>query len=172
MVEATYILSVQYSCAVVSVFWLWREIVLAMRFLQKIVIGLLYYDPLAYVYILQDLKLFYSVSFYSVSFYSVSFSCTAQIHKLKFKSEYYLEKICEIVSKCKHRQSHYDFLYTVSKRNIFLGFFILQKQLASQGMFLMRSELSITAYFFLALYVYTALQSRSFLKNIKNFLCK
>jgi hypothetical protein len=28
--------------------------------------------------------------FYSVSFYFVYFSCTAQIHKLKFKSEYYL----------------------------------------------------------------------------------
>ncbi len=27
----TYVLSVQYSCAVVSVFWLWREIVLKMR---------------------------------------------------------------------------------------------------------------------------------------------
>ncbi len=26
-----YVLSVQYSCAVVSVFWLWREIVLKMR---------------------------------------------------------------------------------------------------------------------------------------------
>ncbi len=29
-------------------------------------------------------------SFYSVYFYSVSFSYTAQIHKLKFKSEYFL----------------------------------------------------------------------------------
>jgi hypothetical protein len=27
----TYLLSVQYSCAVVTVFWLWREIVLKMR---------------------------------------------------------------------------------------------------------------------------------------------
>ncbi len=27
----TYVLSVQYSCAIVSVFWLWREIVLKMR---------------------------------------------------------------------------------------------------------------------------------------------
>jgi hypothetical protein len=35
--------------------------------------------------ILYDLTLFYSVSFYFVYF-----SCTAQIHKLKFKSEYYL----------------------------------------------------------------------------------
>jgi hypothetical protein len=35
--------------------------------------------------ILYDLTLFYSVSFYFVYF-----SCTMQIHKLKFKSEYYL----------------------------------------------------------------------------------
>ena len=62
----TYILSVQYTCVVVSVFWLWQEIVLwweivlKMRtplisyeqFLQKNLIGLLYYDPLADVCIL------------------------------------------------------------------------------------------------------------------------
>ncbi len=82
----TYVLSVQYSCAVVSVFWLWWEIVFKMRTrVYKKNIGLLYYDPLADVCILYDLTLFYSVSFYFVYF-----SCTAQIHKLKFKSEYYL----------------------------------------------------------------------------------
>ncbi len=46
----TYVLSVEYSCAVVSVFWLWQEIDLKMRtLLQKNLIGLLYYDPLANV---------------------------------------------------------------------------------------------------------------------------
>ncbi len=36
----TYVLSVQYSCAVVSVFWLWQEIVLKMRtrFYKKILL--------------------------------------------------------------------------------------------------------------------------------------
>ncbi len=53
-----------------------------------------------------------------------------------------------------------------------LGFFILEKQLASHNMFLIRSELSITAYLFLVLYRSTSLQSLSFLKNIKTFLCK
>jgi hypothetical protein len=33
-------------------------------------------------------------------------------------------------------------------------FFILEKQLASQDMFLIRSKLSITAYLFLVLYIY------------------
>ncbi len=53
-----------------------------------------------------------------------------------------------------------------------LGFFILEKQLTSQDMFLIRSELSITVYFFLVLYRSTSLQSLLFLKNIKTFLCK
>ncbi len=53
-----------------------------------------------------------------------------------------------------------------------LGFFILEKQLASQNVFLIRSELSITAYLFLVLYRSTSLQSLSFLKNIKTFVCK
>ncbi len=37
----TYILNVQYSCAVVSVFWLWREIILKMRtrFYKKYLLG-------------------------------------------------------------------------------------------------------------------------------------
>ena len=53
-----------------------------------------------------------------------------------------------------------------------LGLFILKKQLASQDMFLVRSDLSITAYLFLVLYRSTFLQSLSFLKNIKTFPCK
>ncbi len=53
-----------------------------------------------------------------------------------------------------------------------LGFFILEKQLANQDMFLTRSKLSITAYLFLVLYRSTSLQSLMFLKNIETFLCK
>jgi hypothetical protein len=52
-----------------------------------------------------------------------------------------------------------------------LGFFILEKQLASQDIFLIRSEL-IIAHLFLLLYRSTSLQSLSFLKNIETFLCK
>ncbi len=53
-----------------------------------------------------------------------------------------------------------------------LVFFTLEKQLASQDMFLVRSKLSITAYLFLLLYRSTSLQSLSLLKNIETFLCK
>jgi hypothetical protein len=56
-------------------------------FLQKNLIGLLFFDPLADVCFLSDLTLFYSVSLYFVYF-----SCTTQIHKLKFISEYYYDK--------------------------------------------------------------------------------
>ncbi len=80
------------------------------QFLQKFIIGYLYYDPLADVVILKVLTLFYAISFYFVSF-----SCLAQIHKLKFKN-ITQGKICEILSKCEHQQSHYDFPYTVSKK--------------------------------------------------------
>ncbi len=43
------------------------------------------------------------------------YPCTAQIHKLKFKSEYYLRKQ-QLCQKCKHRQPHFDFLNTDSKK--------------------------------------------------------
>ncbi len=41
MFGVTYALSVQYSCAVVSVFWLWQEIVLKMNkhVLKKTLLG-------------------------------------------------------------------------------------------------------------------------------------
>jgi hypothetical protein len=42
---------------------------------------------------------------------------------------------------------------------------MLEKQLARQGMLLIRLELSITAYLFLVLYMSAALQSQSFLKK-------
>ncbi len=51
-----------------------------------------------------------------------------------------------------------------------LGFFILEKQLASQDMFLIRSKLSITAYLFLVLYRSTSLNYFCFSK-ISRPLC-
>ncbi len=71
-----------------SDFWLWREIDLKMRtrFYKKILLGyFILWSASRCVYFIRPLTLFYSVSFYFVPF-----SCTAQIHKLKFKSEYYL----------------------------------------------------------------------------------
>ncbi len=159
----TYVVSVQYSCAVVSVFWLWREIDLKMRtHLYNKFLLCYFIDPLTDVCSLLDLTLFYSVSFFFVYF-----SCTAQIHKLKFKSEYYLR--INIGNRVK-MQTPAITLWLPEQ--CLLGFFILEEQLASQDMFLIRSELSITVYLFLELYRSTSLQSLSFLKYIETFLCK
>ena len=49
-----------------------------------------------------------------------------------------------------------------------LGFFILEIQLFSQDMFLVISDLSITAYLFCVLYRSTSLQSLSFLKKYQD----
>ncbi len=133
------------------------------RFYKKNLIGLLYYDLLDDVCISLDLTLFYSVSFYFVSF-----SCTTQIHKLKFKSEYYLR--IHIGNRVKNENTGNHTL--ISWTMLILGFFILKKQLASQDVFLVRSKLSITVYLFLLLYRSTSLQSLLFLKNIETLLCK
>jgi hypothetical protein len=90
-----------------------------------------------------------------------------QIHKLKFKSEYFLK--INIRNQVKMQTPAITLWF--SEQSL-LGFFILEKQLASQDMFLIRFELSITAYLFLVLYRSTSLQSLSFLKNMETFLCK
>ncbi len=101
-------------------------------------IVLLYYDPIADVCISEDLTLFYSVSFYSVSF-----CCTAQIHKLKFKSEYYLK--INMWNQVKMKTPAITLWFP---EQYLLGFHILEKQLASEDMLLIRSKLSFTAYLF------------------------
>jgi hypothetical protein len=51
VIDVSYVLSVQYSCAVVSIFWVvaGNGYQNKITFLQKNLIGLLYYDPLANV---------------------------------------------------------------------------------------------------------------------------
>ncbi len=104
--DVTYVLIVQYICAVVSFFWLWREIVLKMRtrFNKKILLGYFLLRSKTNVSI-WDLTLFYTVTFYFVYF-----SCTTQICKLKFKSEYYLRINMKSCQKCEHQQSRVDFM--------------------------------------------------------------
>jgi hypothetical protein len=105
----TYVLSVQYSCAVVSVFWFWREIVLKMRtcFYKKNLIGLLYYDPLANVcisYLRPNTLLLCIFLFCIFLLYHADSQVEVQI-RILLKDKY--GKLCK---KCKHRQSHFDFL--------------------------------------------------------------
>ncbi len=101
-----YVFSVQYSCAVVSVFWLWREIVLKMRtrFYKKILLGY-------FIMIQQPMCVFIRPNtFLLCIFLFCIFLFTAQIRTLKFKSEYYLRINRKLCQKCKHPQSHLDFL--------------------------------------------------------------
>jgi hypothetical protein len=49
------------------------------------------------------------------------------------------DKYVKSCQKCEHRQSHFDFPNTDSKK-IYLGFFIKDKQLASQVVFLVKSK--------------------------------
>ncbi len=73
------------------------------------------------------------------------------------------DKYLKSCQKCEHRQSHFDF-----QINAYWISFFLEKQLARQDMFLIRSKLSITAYLVLVLYRFTSLQSLSFLKKYQD----
>jgi hypothetical protein len=102
--DVTYVLMVQYICAVVSFFWLWREIVLKMRtrFNKKILLGY-------FIEIQNQCEYTRSNTLLHCNYLFCIFSCTAQICKLKFKSEYYLRINMKSCQKCKHQQSHFDF---------------------------------------------------------------
>jgi hypothetical protein len=87
--DVTYKLSVQYSCAVVSVFLLWQEIVLKMRtrFYKKNLIGLLYYDPIADVYVRPNTLLLCIFLFYIFLLYRTDLQVEVQI-RILLKDKY------------------------------------------------------------------------------------
>ncbi len=160
----TYILSVQYSCAVVSVFWLWREIDLKMRthFYKKTYWVTLLWSASRCVYFIKPNTLLLCIFLFSIFLlYRADSQVEVQI-RILLKDKY--RKLCQ---KCKQTA-----ITLWVPEQCLLVFFILEKQLASQDMFLVRSKLSITAYLFLVLYRSTSLISLSFLKNIETFLCK
>jgi hypothetical protein len=74
----TYVLRVQYSCGVVLVFYSDGKYFLVLR------------TYLVYNTVVRLCQFFGCGGKLFSSLYFVFFSCTAQIHKLKFKSEYYL----------------------------------------------------------------------------------
>ncbi len=171
----TYVFSVQYSCVVVSVFWLWWEIVLKMRttfdFLWAVSTRNSYWVTLLWsagwcdYFVKPDTHLLCIFLFCIFLLYCTDPQVEVQV-KILLEDKYV--KWCQNAN----TGTHTIISCTQFLRKFLLGIFILQKQLANQGMFLMRFNLSITVYFFLALYGSTTLQSRSFLKNIKNFFYK
>ncbi len=77
---------------------------------------------------------------------------------MKFKSEYYLRINIGNLT-----------IPLWFPKKWLIVFFNLKKQLASQNMFLKKSELSITTYLFLVFYRSTTLQSQLFLKILTTF---
>ncbi len=133
-----------------SVFWLWREIVLKMRtrfYKKKYWVALLWCASRC-EYFIRPNTLLLCIFLFCI------FLLYWQIHKLKFKSEYYLRIN---MWNCVKTQTPAITLWFPEQ--CLLGFFILEKQLASQNAFLIRSKLFITAYLFLVLYRSTSLLS-------------
>jgi hypothetical protein len=132
----TYVLSVQYSCAVVSVFWLWREIVLKMRtpfgFLWAVStkksywgVTLLWYASRCVYFARPNTLLLCIFLFWIFLLYCTDPQVEVQI-RILLKDKYV--KSCQNANHGNHTMiSCTQFL-----RIFFLGFFILQKQLANQ----------------------------------------
>jgi hypothetical protein len=103
----TYVLSVQYSCAVVPVFWLWREIDLKMRtrFSKKSYWVLLLSSASQCVYLIKPNTLLLCIFLFCIFLlYRADSQVEVQIRILL------KEKNRNSCQKCKHRQSHFDFL--------------------------------------------------------------
>ncbi len=171
----TYVLSVQYSCAAVSFFWLWWEIVLKIRtpfdFLWAVSTKKSYWVPLSRsasqcVYYLRPNTLLLCISLFCIFLLNRTDPQIEVQIRILLKDKYV--KLFQNANTGNHTM----FSCTQFLRNFYLSFFILEKHLASQGMFLIRSKLSNTAYLFLALFGSTALQSWLILKNIETLLCK
>ncbi len=165
-----YVLSVQYSCAVVSVFWLWQEIVLKTRtpfdFLWAVSTKKSYWvTPLwstsrCVYFVRPNTPLLCIFLFYIFLLYHADQQVEVQI-RILIKDKYV--KLSQNLNTGNHTLISWTMLIRIC---------YLEKQLASQDMFLIRSKLSITAYLFHVLYRSTSLQSLSFLKNIETYLCK
>ncbi len=153
--------------SVVSVFWLWREIVLKMRtpfdFWWAISTKKSYWVTLLWsdsrcVYFIRPNTLLLCIFLFCIF--------------LLYCADPQVEVQIRISLKDKYLKMRTPAITLWFPEQCLLGVFILEKQLASQDMFLTRSELSITAYLFLVLYRSTSLQSLMCLRNIETFLCK
>ncbi len=144
----TYILSVQYICAVVSFFWLWweimlwREIVLKMRtpfdFLWAVSTKKSYWVTLLWstsqcVYLVRPNTLLLCIFLFCIFLlYHTDPQFEVQI-RILLKDKYV--KSCQNANTGNHTLiSFTQFLWKT-----LLGFFILQKKLNNQGIFLIRS---------------------------------
>ncbi len=124
----TYVFRVQYSCTVVSVFWLWREIVFKMRtrFYKKILLGYFFM-------IRQPMSVFIRPN-------TLLLCITQFCIFLLYRPDPQVEVQIRILLKNK-----YEIVYTGNPT-------LISQKMASQNIFLVKSELSITTYLFLVFY--------------------
>ncbi len=116
VIDVTYVLSVQYSCAVVSVFWLWRDIFQNENtIVQKILMGyfIMIRQPMC-VFIRPNTLLLCIFLFCIFLLYHTDLHVEVQ-SRILLKNKY--RKSCQ---KCKHRQSHFDFLKNDYPVSLFL----------------------------------------------------
>jgi hypothetical protein len=141
---------------VVLVFWLWRETVLKTRtpfdFLWVVSTKKSYWVTLLWsacwcVYFIRPTTLLLCICLFCI------FLLTAQIHKLKFKSEYYLR-----INMWNWVKMWTPAITLWFPEQCLLAFFFFEKQHASQDMLHIRFKLSITASHFLVLYRSSSLQ--------------
>jgi hypothetical protein len=131
-------------------------------FLQKILLGCFLWFASRCVFFIRPNTLLLCISLFCIFLlYHTDPQVEVQI-RILLRDKY--RKSCQ---KCEHGQSHFDFL-----KNDYSVSLFLKKQLTSQNIFLVKSELSITTYLFLVFYKSTSLQTQLFLKNIDTFLCK
>ncbi len=151
----TYVLSVHYTCAVVSVFllWqkkvLWREIVLKMRtpfdFLWAVSTKKSYWVTLLWseslcVYFVRPNTLLLCIFLFCIFFlYRTDPQVEVQIRVL-LKDKYV--KSCQNANTSNHTLISWTVRFPEHrfKENSYLGFFIKEKQLASQFVFLVKSK--------------------------------
>ncbi len=151
----TYVLSVQYTCAVVSVFWLWREILLwweivlkmrtpfdflwAVSMKKSYWVTLLWSDSLC-VYFVRPNTLLLSIFLFCIFLlYCTDPQVEVQI-KILLKDKYV--KSCQNANTSNHTLISWTVRFTKHrlKENFYLGLFIKEKPLASQFVFLIKSK--------------------------------
>jgi hypothetical protein len=137
-------------CCCVS-FWFWREIGFSLAYLRTL-LNKLFYELIVFLIVVEILAMFFT-----------GFLCQSN-YNLKEKRYSHLavgwNKSQITVCRVKIRTTP----ITLYFQKILIGFLCFTETL--------RSKLSATVYLFLALNGSTTLQSRLFLKNIENFLCK
>ncbi len=151
----TYVLSVQNTCAIVSVFWLWREIVLLREMVLKMRtpfdflwavstkksywVTLLWSDCQCVYFVRPNTLLLCIFLFCIFLLYRTDPQVEVQI-RILLKDKFV--KLCQNANTSNHSLISWTIRFPEHrfKDNFYLGFFIKEKRLASQVVFLIKSK--------------------------------